>query len=407
MTRRSIILIHILPVVLLAAGTIAFLVTDLDLRIQRAFYYESTGAWFRDREQPWRFFYKHGALPALVLVILSFCVLVLGLAHQRLAPLRRQASFLVLLFLGAPLLLSKLALPPLWGRPAPADVAEFGGTQAFEPILAFHAASSGTAFPAYHAALGFYFLGIALLLFAGRHRFIGFLVLLLALGLGTVNGIATLATGANFASDILWAAGLTWLCAAGLFHVLGLSKGLLYQLTADSFTVPKWAPTAALVLIALISLAWPNSTDYQSPLIETKPLPDTIRLNLELEGRLEIARGEKLHLETTARGFGLPGSRVAIDQRPVDGLIQITHERRGAFTRLDVLTRLTLPPDRIYKIQVGRATQSVAIHPPEQFDPTEFAYVELSLFATTTLPNLESEPLDEDFLGRTIYGFSF
>ena len=72
MTRRWILLLYVLPALFLAAGSLPFLFSDLDLRLARQFYNESADLWTYGNRQPWAALYQFGVIPAIAAAILAF-----------------------------------------------------------------------------------------------------------------------------------------------------------------------------------------------------------------------------------------------------------------------------------------------------------------------------------------------
>ncbi len=414
MTRRWILLLYVLPALFLAAGSLPFLFSDLDLRLARQFYNESADLWTYGNRQPWAALYQFGVIPAIAAAILAFSALMLGIGRARLAAYRKVAAYLLLSLIAGPGLVANAAFKDHWGRPRPREVQDLGGQHRFEPLLSIDRSSPGKSFVCGHSTMGYYFFAGGLVLLAARRRKSGALVLAGAAAYGTLIGIARMAQGGHFASDVLWSAGVVWFVSAGLFHTFRLHRMILYQpATPVATNIPRWLPVASLAgLLAILgttSLAWPYSRISQIPLQpeSQKVLPDTVNLELDLEGFLEIARGENFSLECEARGFGFPKSRLNTIRSFIDDGAQVTHVRKGYFTELRARSRITLPANRVYKITLGKRVEAVYIIPPEKFDTANFAHVRLTSGFTTELKNLKAKIVDEDFFGRKTRAFSF
>lgn len=97
----------------------------------------------------------------------------------------------------APGLIVNVILKDNWGRPRPAQTIEFGGTMNFTPAY-IPSKQDGYSFSSGHAAAAFSIMGFALL--AKRRRK---LWMSLALTYGTLVGIARMAAGGHFLSDVI------------------------------------------------------------------------------------------------------------------------------------------------------------------------------------------------------------
>jgi lipid A 4'-phosphatase len=112
-----------------------------------------------------------------------------------------------------------------WGRPRPRDMVQFGGTREYVEPLIKSPPEHGGSFASGHAATGFYLLTPYFLL---RRRTPGRAAIVFACGIayGTLVGIARIAQGAHFLSDVLWALGLVYLTALTLFYLLRLDRAV-------------------------------------------------------------------------------------------------------------------------------------------------------------------------------------
>ena len=254
--------------------------------------------------------------------------------------------------------------------------------------------------------------GLLVLLAIGRRR-LGAIVLVAALVFGTLIGSARMHQGGHFASDVLWAAGVMWFVAAGLFPLLGLHRNPYYEPARPvGSKMPVWVPLATslglILLVGAVSLAWPHrSTNVKTLVGEGEFLPDSITLTLDLEGALELAPGPTFGYASQSKGFGLPQSKLHTDRDFAPPSFKITHRREGLFTELQTRSRITLPPNRVYRILLGPKITSVHLKSPGEFDPASFAHVLLHHYGATPLRGIGGKDDGEDFFGRRIRAFSF
>src|SRR5258708_3567418 len=116
---------------------------------------------------------------------------------------RKALVFIVAATAVGPGLIVNTVLKDHWGRARPFQVAEFGGTQHFTPApLPAIECDHNCAFVSGHAALGFSLIGFAFLLPPGRKRQVAIAA---ALGFGGLVGLARMASGGHFLSDVIFA----------------------------------------------------------------------------------------------------------------------------------------------------------------------------------------------------------
>ena len=239
-------------------------------------------------------------------------------------------------------------------------------------------------------------------------------VIILAAGIyGIAIGIASMVQGACFAGDILLSAAASWLFSAMTMHALGLHRGILSSPREKvALPLPRWASLGILLSLlsvtGIICLAFPASGLTTTPLLADTEgrLPDTVHLDLDLRGDLEITGGEDLLLETEFKGIGFPGSRLRTSSRSIEDGTHVVQRRNGHLSRLNVRNRLSLPPNRVYRITLGKQVLSVVALPP-RLDRASgfFAHVWLTSGFKTKLLNIKGKALAEDFFGRRTRSF--
>jgi lipid A 4'-phosphatase len=156
----------------------------------------------------------------------------------------RGAAFLLLALALGPGLLVNTVLKDHWGRARPTQVTEFGGTQIFSPApLPADQCARNCSFPAGHPAMGFYLVSFALLLQDRRRSAAAGA----AVAVGALVGVARMAQGGHFLSDVVF---------SGLL-VCGVSL-LLHRAIVENDRLARWAerwrPPASIALPALALL---------------------------------------------------------------------------------------------------------------------------------------------------------
>ena len=203
---------ELLLVILLAVlALLLFDLTAIDLTVSGYFFDAAHGAWPAA---------SHGAVSFLNLHFLEWfttfatlaaaaCLVIARFAaHGR--EWRRIGTFFLLTLAVGPGLVVNGFFKTQWGRPRPEHVIGFGGDQVFrrpfEPGKggAPERGGAGRSFPSGHAAVAYWTTSA---FFVARYLLPASapVVLLASLSLGTVVGIARVAAGRHFMSDIIWA----------------------------------------------------------------------------------------------------------------------------------------------------------------------------------------------------------
>ena len=178
---------------LLVSGALALLfvlVPDIDLAFSGLFY--DVGAGFTQNGAPWeRVLYE------------SVGVLLVGAFRK--GPFGRQgrvaALLLLVLALGPGLVVNGI-LKEHWGRARPRDVTEFGGERHFTPAFVISdQCERNCSFTAGHPSAGFALAALGYAYVSRRRRWAVFAA---ATGFGLLVGLARVAAGGHFLSDVLF-----------------------------------------------------------------------------------------------------------------------------------------------------------------------------------------------------------
>jgi lipid A 4'-phosphatase len=185
---------------------------------------------------------------------------------------RKALIFIVAATALGPGLLVNTVLKDHWGRARPSQVVEFGGAHHFTPApLPADQCERNCAFVSGHAALGFSLVSFAFLLPPGRKRIAGVAV---ALGFGSVVGLARMASGGHFLSDVVFAGLIAvavswllyrWIVVCDVFASVAairfygwLGARLKVSEVGGETLTPRqiWAWLAFVVAIAAVGIGW-------------------------------------------------------------------------------------------------------------------------------------------------------
>jgi len=203
-----------IPILLLLV--LAPFTQQMDLAFENYFYFVAGNGSFSPNAF-YDFIYDWTVYPAQIVAILAVFCFIFSFFVKSLKPLRRYALLLIVpMALGAGIL-THAVFKDHWGRPRPKQIEQFGGTESFrafyDPKPSISINHQHKSFPCGHCTMGFYFFSIALLgrRLASKNLYYG--GLFLALILGSLLGLARMAQGGHFFSDVLVSAIIMWECA--------------------------------------------------------------------------------------------------------------------------------------------------------------------------------------------------
>jgi lipid A 4'-phosphatase len=360
----------LLPLSLLVAATVVLrlFARELDLGTQRWIHRAGGASWSFGEHPFWKGLYHWGPWPSYLAAIGAFSGLALSWSVGALRPWRRVFAYLLATGLAGPVLITNVLLKGYWGRPRPRETAEFGGSSPFEPVLTYDPSSGGQSFPCGHATTGFYFFAVYFLL--RRHRpDLARGALFVSLSLGGLLGVARMAQGGHFLSDVVWAAAVCWFVALALYHAMGLDRALL-TLSEPANPMPRPIRLGlvglALALFGAMMLASPYSERRSYSLDASAEAGEELMVNLRvLGGNARIGPGEVFGIKAEAQGHGVPTSKIGrfYSETPREGGRSILYAERpsGWFRELVADLRITLPWDRTRRVRLETGTAKIRI----------------------------------------------
>lgn len=185
-----------------ATGLLFWLLPEIDLAVSSWFYHE--GKFYLKKFPPLRAVYW--LAPKLVCTFgIALAVCWLSLLCRRSATMfglpRRAFLYLFAAIWIGPVLVVNVLLKDHVGRPRPSQIEEFGGTQKFAPAFVYcPQGGNNSSFVCGHAAAGYYFMALALVLRGHRRQVVWWS----AVVAGTGIGLARVAQGAHFLSDVVF-----------------------------------------------------------------------------------------------------------------------------------------------------------------------------------------------------------
>ena len=209
-----------LPVLLLVLCLVLFEVTDLDLRLQDAFYSPASG-WLIDRHDP-VFRAAFYTVPKVMLVSIgigSIAVLLASLKCARLRTFRRTCTLLVLALAIVPGTVSILKMTT--NVYTPAQTTRYGGKKPYVKLFesypeGFQQKKPGRGYPAGHASGGF---ALLVLFFVFKRPGLRILGLGAGLFVGWAMGLYQMLRGAHYLSHTIVSMLLAWILIVLLVRV--------------------------------------------------------------------------------------------------------------------------------------------------------------------------------------------
>jgi membrane-associated PAP2 superfamily phosphatase len=213
---------------LLTAGFVAyFRLTSKDLAWSSLAFSPTDPHWPLHDWPLFALLHRDGEWPGRVLGIGSLLGLSGSFLKDSWRRWRRPCLYLGLLFVLGPGLLVNVLGKSLMGRPRPYTITAFGGTRHYLPPFAFNTEPGDRkfglvnqdelkSFLSGHESMAFLFIGF-FFLWQGWKRWV---ILFLTLGFGALMGMARIAQGDHFPSDVLLCGALLYTLAAALSPIL-------------------------------------------------------------------------------------------------------------------------------------------------------------------------------------------
>jgi membrane-associated PAP2 superfamily phosphatase len=199
----------------LSAGLLFALFPNIDLWLAERLYDRASQ---RFVAADWDVLVLYGVIRDGFVLLPVLAAVMAGLAWRwpgRFGSPRRWLFVLLTLATAGPLVADVLT-KPVFGRPRPKAVVEYGGTLPFRPAFAFNGGCArNCSFVSSDVASAASLLAPALLVRRGRRW-----AVCGALGAAVLAGLARLAVGAHFLSDVVLAALLAWIVVLGLRQIL-------------------------------------------------------------------------------------------------------------------------------------------------------------------------------------------
>ncbi len=349
-------LVYLSIILFLIIATIFIAYTKLDLILQGYFYHqEASEVWYQANHPAWHWAYFYGTIPAIVLTVIALIVLISSWLKSKYAVYRKYCWLILLTLIIGPGVLINGILKDHWGRPRPRQVQEFGGQWKFKEVWQPGVPGKGKSFPCGHCSMGFIFI-VLYFSFKRRNQLAAYSSLVFSVLYGSYIGLARVAQGGHFLSDVVWAGGLTFLIAAILYYDIlkipiqeenqTVARLVKAKLKSNPLRIILIIGAAAIILLLFLFVFLFSKPFYKEYLHQTNQKNSYQYIKFDFETScgdiiLLPSKGDTtVAVKTIVQGYGFP--RQTFKSELTDILINDTllvnynFESSGHFYELDV-----------------------------------------------------------------------
>ncbi len=195
----------LLPLLITLFLTLLAWVARFDFIASNPFFNPDTGKWLFKNTLIETLIYEISPIPAFIIFFISLVVALGSIWKKAWRRWTRMAVCWILVMVLGPGLIVNAVFKDWYGRPRPNKVVEYGGQETFRPVwVVGETPGKGKSFPCGHASIGFYFMaGYFCWWRKNRRRARRWLAT--GLTVGIIVGLARMAGGAHWFSDVVWA----------------------------------------------------------------------------------------------------------------------------------------------------------------------------------------------------------
>jgi membrane-associated PAP2 superfamily phosphatase len=212
-----------IPLLITIVLTLLALVFNLDIRISNLFFHAESSSWLFKNTLVEKLVYDLSPVPAFILFSIGVIIALGSIWKKQWRRWTRGAIFWILVMVLGPGLVVNAVFKDFYGRPRPKQVIEYSGKMEFCPVWVPGEPGKGKSFPCGHASIGFYFMA-GYFYWWRKNRWRARRWLASGLVAGSVIGLARMAVGAHWFSDVVWAGAFTYFISYLLAAVCGLLK---------------------------------------------------------------------------------------------------------------------------------------------------------------------------------------
>jgi lipid A 4'-phosphatase len=214
-----------------------------------------------------------------------------------------------------------------WGRPRPVEVSALGGDWEYRTVWEPGVPGRGKSFTCGHCSMAFAVGSAAA--FAPYFPVAAGAALVASVGYGMVMGVARMAQGGHFPTDVLWSGILVFMIAAALYYLVFRIPESADESAHRIELAPSSVVALVLVFVALPAgvclVNWPIYQEDRVPVAAPQSASELVfRVSPDRVQAREVhsADARELQLHTLIRGYGAPWSRLRGEVRPrVEGSV--------------------------------------------------------------------------------------
>jgi membrane-associated PAP2 superfamily phosphatase len=194
--------------------------SDRDLDWTARFFIEGgpNGGWALGRQFPWGQLYTYGEIPPVMFVLCALALYMAARFGKLKAAYTRPCLVVILTVAIGPGMIVNGILKERWGRPRPVDIHEYGGASEYRKAWQPAGKGAGKSFTCGHCAMGFSVASGAA--FYPLHPAAAIGSLVVGVSYGLLLGVARVAQGGHFPTDVLWSATVVFITLAVLYYIV-------------------------------------------------------------------------------------------------------------------------------------------------------------------------------------------
>jgi membrane-associated PAP2 superfamily phosphatase len=213
----------LIPLAIGIVLSVLTLLLRLDRQFADFFYNAETRSWAWSGLLVERLIYKLSPVPAFLMFGGGALAALASIRVERLRSWRRTGLCFALCMLLGPGLVVNGVFKEFYGRPRPKQTTEYGGSMEFRPVWVVGIPRKAKSFPCGHASIGFFFMA-GYFVWYKRNRKTAHAWLVFGLLYGSVIGLARMAKGGHWFSDVVWSAVFVYYTSYLSAWICGLLK---------------------------------------------------------------------------------------------------------------------------------------------------------------------------------------
>lgn len=359
--KKNNIFLHIGILILL---TLPFWFLNIDISFSSLFYNKTDG-WYLFNDKTVNFLYKYGIYPALIFSFFFILVLTFQKFFKNKNNLKKTAVIFLITLVFAPGIIINVILKNYTGRPRPREIIEFNGNWEYRKVWQLGQPGKGYSFPCGHCSMGFIFCSIYFVL-RNKRKKLAVIAFLAGFVYGTAIGIARIAQGAHFLSDVIWSGGITIIIAEGAYYLLfdKEKEYIVKFLNINKIHTGMSTIIFTILILVLLVFFLMSVSVYREQNINLDIKTEKMKIFFNGIGNLNIKSAEvNPSIYISASGFGFPKSDYfwKVEKKEKNKITEITlyTYKKGFFKELSSDININLKKREIDEIIINNADGNI------------------------------------------------